>query len=147
MATKKGQLRRTSRRAYTGLKPRRRSGASPAFKKLEARKLALERRYRTLREKTKDKAGPVGGAICTASGGAIAGAVNTTPFAAIMGIPTPLLIGVAGTAFGIYSDTRFSSQIACVSTGMLAKFAGDWSEAMMAGGALSPLQTVGGTGT
>ena len=142
MATKKGQLRTTSRRAYTGLRKRRSSTASPAYKKLESRKMALEARYRKLREATKDKGGPIANAACTASGGAIAGFIGTTQISAVAGIPTPLLIGVAGTVFGIYSDMKFSSQIACISSGMLAKFAGDWAETAATTGEFSPLVMV-----
>ena len=143
MSTKKGMIRRTSRRAYTGLKKRRR-GASPAYKKLEARKMALESRYRKLREASKDKGGPVAAALCTTSGGAIAGAVSTTQIATIAGVPTPLLIGVVGTTWGIYSKNKFASQISCISAGMLAKFAGDWAEQALETGVYSPLAVVAG---
>jgi len=143
MATKKGQLRITSRRAYSGLRKRRSSTASPAYKKLESRKMALESRYRKLREKTKDKAGPVGAALCVSSGGAIAGAVSTTQFSSVMGIPTPLLLGVAGTTYGIYSNAKLASQVACLSSGMLAKWAGDYAESIMLGGSINPLATIG----
>ena len=141
-STRKGGTRLTARKAYTGLSKRRR-GTSPAFKKLEARKMALESRYRRLREKTKDKGGPAMGAALTTSGGAIGGAINASTWPTIAGVPTSLIIGVGGTVFGIYSDMKFSSQIAAVSTGVLAKFAGDWSESVMQGGELNPLATIG----
>lgn len=146
-STRKGQLRLTSRKAYSGLRKRRSSTASPAYKKLESRKMALESRYRKLREKTKGKGGPVMGAITITSGGAIAGAVSATEFGAIAGIPTPLLIGIAGTAFGIYSDAKWASSVAAISSGMLAKYAGDWAEMAMEGGSLNPLASIGGEAT
>ena len=143
VSTRKGGKRITARRAYTGLAKRRRSGASPAFKKLEARKLAVERRFRALRERTKDKGGPVLGVALTASGGAIGGAINGTQWGEIAGIPTTLIIGVSGTVFGIYSEMKWSSQVAAVSSGILAKYAGDWAESVMQGGSLNPLASIG----
>lgn len=124
---KKGAIRKTSRRAYKGLRKRRNpfKKGSSSFKKLESQKLAMGRRLSTARRKLKEKGTPTMAAVCTTSGGAFAGAVSTQ-IPAIMGISTPFLVGSALVLIGIYSDDKFSNSLACVGSGMLAAGASDY---------------------
>lgn len=138
MATKKGQLRRTSRPAYTGLRKRRRS-SSPAFKKLEADKMRLQARYRRLRDKTKDAPGKMGSAICTTTGGALSGAANVY-FPAVMGIPSSALVGGALVAYGFFDSSKIGSSAACVGAGMLAAFASQFVQDGLTSGEWNPLE-------
>ncbi len=141
MATKKGGLRKTSRRAYKGLRKRGNpyKKGSSSFKKLEAQKLAMGRRLAATRRKLKEKGTTGMAAACTASGGAVAGAVSLQ-MPTIMGVSTPLVIGGALVAFGIYSDESYSNSLACIGSGMLAAGASDYMKnALTYEGAWNPI--------
>lgn len=137
MAAKKGQLRVTSRRAYTGLRKRRRS-SSPAFKKLETDKLRIQARYKKLREKTKQAPTKIGATLCTTSGGAAAGAANVF-FPSIMGIPTSAILGSALVAYSFFDDSKIGNGAACVGAGMLSAFAAEFVQGGLESGDWNPM--------
>jgi len=118
---KKGSLRRTSRRAYKGLRKRSNpfKKGSSSFKKLEGQKLAMGRRLSTARRQLKEKGTPALAAVCTTSGGAIGGALETQ-WPDIMGVSSSFILGGALVAFGIYSDEKYSNTLACIGSGLLA---------------------------
>jgi hypothetical protein len=128
MATKKGGLRVTSRRAYTGLKK------SPSYRKLEAQKMALQRRYTKAKALNKVNTTAATAAVCTASGGAAAGAVNAY-LSPVFGVPVPALVGLGCVIFGAMGSksSKLHSGLACLGGGMLAKVAGDYTEDFLAG--------------
>ena len=77
MATKKGQFRKTSRRAYTGL-ARRRTGSrrfrnSPKLRKTEASLTRVRAQLRKARSASKGAQGPLMEAAAVTGGGAVAG--------------------------------------------------------------------------
>ena len=127
MATKKGGLRKTSRRAYKGLRKRRNpfKKGSSSFTKLESQKLAMGRRLSSARRQLKDKGTPTMAAVCTTTGGALGGGLSTV-FPEIMGISSSFVLGGALVAFGIYSDEKYATSLACIGSGLLAAGAADY---------------------
>lgn len=127
MATRKGQIRSTSRRAYTGL-TKRRSGVSKArFMKLEQSKKALAARMRKLKASTTSATGVGKATAVTASGGAIAGALQVY-MPTIAGVASGSVVGsllVAYAAFG--GDEKFGGWAAGIGAGMLAVSAADFT--------------------
>lgn len=139
-STRKGQRRKTARRAYTGLarRPRRR-GASPRVAKLEsALKRARSRSSRLSREHKNPKApqalgmGAYGGAVVVAGGGAAAGVVSGV-MPDVFGIDSRLLAGAALVAWGAMQRSEASQIGACLGSGMLACVAQDLASGIVAG--------------
>ena len=135
MATKKGQLRRTSRRAY---EPKRRSyRASPKLKKTEA---ALTRARSSLR-KARDAGKsayktPIGEAAAITAGGALAGVADAY-MPDVMGFDTALVGGVVLVAGAMVLDGQGQKMAAgmtsCVGGGMLAAWASGFTATMLGG--------------
>jgi len=121
MATKKGQIRRTSRRAFTGLTKRRSTGVSKAkFMKLEASKKALSARYRKLKTNAASSGSVMKTTALTSTGGAAAGALNAY-YPEVMGVPSPLIAGAAMVAYAAFSgDDKWGGHIAAIGAGCLS---------------------------
>tara|TARA_B100001123_G_C14371558_1_gene655052 strand:+ start:62 stop:514 length:453 start_codon:yes stop_codon:yes gene_type:complete len=137
MATKKGGLRTTSRRAYEGLKRRGRSTRQTAlYKRLEKGKLAAERRARLANRKLKESGFDTKTTAMIASGGAIAGVVNVyQPNVPGTRIQTSLAVGVGLLAYGLLDfKGPMKKEAILVGNGMLTKYIGDYTEGVAATG-------------
>jgi hypothetical protein len=141
-STRKGQTRKTARKAYFPVAKRRR-GTSPRVKTLESALQRARARSRKLSvQHTNPKAaqalgmGVYGGAVVTAGGGAAAGVVGEL-FPAIAGIDTRLLAGAALVAWGAMSKTGGAQIGACIGSGMLACYTEDLASAAVSGETLA----------
>ena len=142
-STRKGQTRKTSRRAYFPIAKRRRSGTSPRVKALEGSLKRARARSRTLSgQHANPKAaqalgmGAYGGAVVVAGGGAAAGIVGEL-FPSVAGIDTRLIAGAALVAWGAMSKAGAAQIGACRGSGMLACYTEDLASAAVSGEALN----------
>tara|TARA_Y100001938_G_C8092886_1_gene436178 strand:- start:2740 stop:3186 length:447 start_codon:yes stop_codon:yes gene_type:complete len=134
MSTRKGQVRKTARKAYF---PKRRP--SPRIAQLERSLKTARSRNKILRAgHTNPKApqalgmGAYGGAAVVAGGGAIAGVVGEL-FPSILGIDTRLVAGAALTVAGAMSKAEHAQIGACLGAGMLACYAEDLAGGLVSG--------------
>ena len=140
-STRKGQTRKTARKAYFPVARRR--GTSPRVKTLEsALKRARARSRNLTAQHTNPKAaqalgmGTYGGAVVVAGGGAAAGIV-TELFPSVAGIDTRLIAGAALVAWGAMSKAGAAQIGAAMGSGMLACYAEDLSSAAVSGETLN----------
>jgi len=141
-STRKGGLRKTSRRAYFPM-AKRRSGTSPRVATLEGALKRARARSRTLTgQHANPKAaqalgmGAYGGAVVVAGGGAAAGVVGEL-FPSVGGIDTRLLAGAALVVWGAMSKGPGAQIGAAMGSGMLACYAEDLASAMVSGEGLT----------
>jgi ApbE superfamily uncharacterized protein (UPF0280 family) len=88
---------------------------------------------------------PIATVACTVSGGAIAGLIEAKYPQIADTISTNLIVGTTGVMIGVFMPKApMASQLLCISTGILTKWAGDLSEDLANGGAMSPMTLVGG---
>ena len=123
---RKGQIRKTSRRAFTGLTKRRTGVSKARFMKLEQSKKALSARMRKLKASTTGAAGVGKTTAVTATGGAISGALSVySP--TIAGISTGLIGGSLLVAYAAFADdSKFGGIAAGIGAGMLAVSVADF---------------------
>jgi len=145
MAAKKGQVRRTARRAFTGLTKRRAGVSKARFMKLEASKKALATRMRKLKASSTGAVGVGKSTAVTATGGALAG-VASVYMPDIAGVSTPLIAGSLLVAYAAFSgDSKFGGYAAGIGAGMLAVSAADLVAGGLQSGNWLPFEV--GTGT
>ncbi len=138
VSTRRGQIRKTSRRAYEGLTKRKRSiKSSTAYRDLERKKLALQRRYKNLREKA-GELDQVKKAGITAAGGALAG-VATTYYPHVYGVPTPILLGAGLVGYSAFYKGSMSVHAALLGSGMLAAAANEYVQSGLLHGDWNPM--------
>ena len=136
MATKKGQARKTARRAYMPAKTKsRRFRSSPKLKKTEASLARARAQLRKMRQSSKDaQYGSLQEAASVTAGGGLAGAANGYFPDGFMGFQVPLLAGAALVGAGIFMENNNQKMAAkyatCLGAGMLAHWAGDTVEGM-----------------
>jgi hypothetical protein len=135
MATKKGQLRKTSRRAYEG--KRRSYRASPKLKKTEASLARARASLRKARDASKSAyKTPVGEAAAITAGGALAGGLDAY-MPEIMGFDSALVGGVALVAGALVMDAQGqkvgAGMASCIGGGMLAAWASGFTADMLGG--------------
>ena len=142
-STRKGQARKTARKAYFPMAKRRRSGTSPRVKALEGSlKRARARGRRLSADHTNPKAaqalgmGTYGGAVVVAGGGAAAGVVGEL-FPSVAGVDTRLIAGAALVVWGAMSAAKGAQIGAAMGSGMLACYAEDLASAAVSGEALT----------
>lgn len=140
IGTRKGMVKRTGKGglAYTGR--RKSTKNSPLYRKLEAQKIGLQKKLRTMR--TTGKSNPSKGVrvLWNGSGGAVAGAANAT-MPTMMGVSTPLIVGSAFIVYGM-TKGKFAGEFAAVGAGMLSKWAGDVSQGFFETGSMDFLNPV-----
>ena len=142
-STRKGQTRKTARKAYFPIAKRRRTGTSPRIKALEGSLKRARARSRSLSSQhANPKAaqalgmGTYGGAVVVAGGGAAAGIV-TELFPSVAGIDPRLIAGAALVAWGAMSKAGAAQIGAAMGSGMLACYAEDLSSAAVSGETLN----------
>jgi hypothetical protein len=136
MAAKKGQVRKTARRAYMPTKTKsRRFRSSPVLKKTEASLTRARAQLRKMRARGKDaQYGSLQEAASVTAGGGMAGAANAYFPDGFMGFQVPLLAGAALVGAGMLLENNNQKAAAkystCLGAGMLAHWAGGFVEGM-----------------
>jgi len=144
IGTRKGMVRRTrtgkgiGKLAFTGR--RKSTKTSPLYRKLEAQKIGLQKKLRSMRASGKSNPSKGVRVLWNGGGGVAAGAWNAT-MPTMMGVSTPLIMG---SAFIIYGMTKgkFAGEFAAVGAGMLSKWAGDVSQGFIETGSMDLLNPV-----
>ena len=135
-STRKGQARKTARKAYFPMAKRRRNGTSPRVATLEGALKRARARSRSLSGNPKAAQalgmGTYGGAVVVAGGGAAAGIVGEL-FPAIAGVDTRLVIGAALVVWGAMNKGDGAQIGAAMGSGMLACYTEDLASGMVSG--------------